>query len=133
MRRRRGRRGCTTLDNHQIWASLALPGAVHDLTTARTHGLIDALTSVNIVAFADKTYQDAGGSVPTPFNVADTDPAVPTAEELQPPPRATIRAVAERAVAAPQGLESSGQAPLLPRRATAIIQAILVLHHIQIT
>ena len=25
-----------------IWASPALPGAVHDLTAARTHGLIDA-------------------------------------------------------------------------------------------
>ncbi len=26
-----------------VWASPALPGAVHDLTAARTHGLIDAL------------------------------------------------------------------------------------------
>jgi len=27
-----------------IWASGALPGAIHDPTAARTHGILDALT-----------------------------------------------------------------------------------------
>lgn len=44
-----------------VWASPALPGSVHDLTAARTHGIIDALTS------ADKGYQGARGSVRTAF------------------------------------------------------------------
>ncbi len=42
-------------------------GAVHDLTAARTHDLINALTSANVMTFADKAYQGAGGSVRTPF------------------------------------------------------------------
>src|SRR5690242_16623932 len=42
-----------------IWASAALPGAVHDLTAARTHHLIEALTRDNVMTFADKAYQGA--------------------------------------------------------------------------
>ncbi|RKN32377.1 hypothetical protein D7044_14130 [Micromonospora musae] len=32
-----------------VWASPALPGSVHDLTAARTHGIIDALTSADVM------------------------------------------------------------------------------------
>jgi hypothetical protein len=38
-----------------VWASPALPGAVHDITAARTVGLIDALTGAGVKTFADKT------------------------------------------------------------------------------
>jgi hypothetical protein len=48
-----------------VWASPALPGSVHDLTAARTYGIIDALTSANVMTFADKGYQGARGSVRT--------------------------------------------------------------------
>lgn len=44
-----------------VWASPALPGAVHDLTAARIHGLIEALSSAHAMTFADKGYQGAGG------------------------------------------------------------------------
>ena len=37
-----------------VWASAALPGSTHDLTAARTHGIIDALTSADVMTFADK-------------------------------------------------------------------------------
>lgn len=37
-----------------VWASAALPGATHDLTAARTQGIIDALTSADVMTFADK-------------------------------------------------------------------------------
>ena len=50
-----------------IWASDALPGSVHDLTAARTHGIIDALTTEKVMTFADKAYQGACGSIRTPF------------------------------------------------------------------
>lgn len=50
-----------------VWASAALPGSTHDLTAARTHGIIDALTSAEVMTFADKAYQGAGGTVRTPF------------------------------------------------------------------
>jgi len=38
----------------RIRASAALPGSTHDLTAARTHGVVDALTSANVMTFADK-------------------------------------------------------------------------------
>lgn len=40
-----------------VWASPALPGAVHDIRAAREHGLLDALTSADINCWADKGYQ----------------------------------------------------------------------------
>jgi hypothetical protein len=48
-----------------IWTSAALPGAAHDLTAARTHGIIHALTSANAMTFADKAHQGAHGSIHT--------------------------------------------------------------------
>jgi hypothetical protein len=50
-----------------VWASPALPGAVHDLAAARHHGLIDALTAANAMTFADKAYQGADRPIRTPF------------------------------------------------------------------
>ena len=40
-----------------LWASAALPGAVHDVKAARTHGIIDALTHAGIRCWADKGYR----------------------------------------------------------------------------
>lgn len=37
-----------------LWASAALPGAVHDIRAARTHGIIDALAQAAIPCWADK-------------------------------------------------------------------------------
>ncbi|MFB4298591.1 transposase family protein [Actinomadura sp. NTSP31] len=37
-----------------IWASPTLPGSTHDLTAAREHGIIDALTDRAIACYADK-------------------------------------------------------------------------------
>jgi hypothetical protein len=49
-----------------VWASPALPGATHDLVAARVHGLLDALTFADVMIFADKGYQGAGG-IRVPF------------------------------------------------------------------
>ena len=50
-----------------LWASPALPGAVHDIHAARTHGIIDALTSAHIPCWADKAYPGAAGTVRVPY------------------------------------------------------------------
>ncbi len=50
-----------------IRASPARLGARPDLPAARTHSIIDALTSEKVMTFADKGYQGARGSVRTPF------------------------------------------------------------------
>mgnify|MGYP002623369019 CR=1 FL=1 len=49
-----------------VWASPALPGAVHDLTAARAHRVITAAARAGMEPLADKGYQGAGGSVTTP-------------------------------------------------------------------
>jgi hypothetical protein len=36
-----------------VWASPALPGALHDLTAARTHDIVNTLTSAHVLTFAD--------------------------------------------------------------------------------
>ena len=50
-----------------LWASAALPGAVHDIRAARTHGIIDALAQADIPCWADKAYRGAGGTVRVPY------------------------------------------------------------------
>ena len=50
-----------------LWASPALPGAVHDIRAARTHGIIDALAEAGVKCWADKGYQGAGGTVRVPY------------------------------------------------------------------
>ncbi|SCD80880.1 transposase family protein [Streptomyces sp. PpalLS-921] len=50
-----------------IWASDALPGAVHDPTAARTHGIPAGLAADDIKCWADKAYQGAGPAVRVPF------------------------------------------------------------------
>lgn len=49
-----------------LWASPALPGAVHDIRAARTHGIIDALAQADIPCWADKACQGACGTVRVP-------------------------------------------------------------------
>lgn len=58
-----------------LWASPALPGSTHDLTAARHHGIIDALTDAGLKCWADKAYQggprsDASASKPWPLSRA---------------------------------------------------------------
>ena len=50
-----------------IWASDVLPGAVHDLTAARTQGIPAALAADGVKCWADKAYQGAGPAVRVPF------------------------------------------------------------------
>lgn len=49
-----------------LWASPALPGAVHDVRAAREHSITDALTAADIKCWGDKAYRGAGGTVRTP-------------------------------------------------------------------
>ncbi|GHG05085.1 hypothetical protein GCM10017667_39750 [Streptomyces filamentosus] len=37
-----------------LWASPALPGAVHDVRAAREHGIVDALAEAGIRCWADR-------------------------------------------------------------------------------
>ena len=108
-----------------IWASPALPGSTHDLTAARRHGLITALTSAAIATFADKGYLGASGAVGT---------AVPGSwprrlpQDVQPSPRNDPRCRRARRRHA-QSLALPDQGPLQPHRISRLLAAILTLHH----
>jgi hypothetical protein len=52
-----------------------LPGSSHDLRAARTHGIIEALSSANMMTFADKAYQGARGSGPSSSYTTPRTPA----------------------------------------------------------
>jgi DDE superfamily endonuclease len=77
----------------------AQPGATHDLTAARAHGIIDALTGAGVMTFADRGCQGAGGSVRTPFKRHHQRPRLSRRQQAVNRNHAKIRAVGERAIA----------------------------------
>ncbi|RLK09644.1 DDE superfamily endonuclease [Micromonospora sp. M71_S20] len=114
-----------------VWASPSLPGAVHDLIAARAHGIIGALTSANVTTFADKGYQGARGSVRTPFKRHRYRPKLSRRQKAVNHTHAKIRARGERAISTLKTWKVLAKLRCCPRRATTIVQAILVLHHVE--
>ncbi|GIJ34993.1 DDE superfamily endonuclease [Micromonospora sediminimaris] len=113
-----------------VWASPALPGSVHDLTAARTHGIIEALTSADVMTFADKGYQAAGASVRTPITRRRSRPKLSRRQKAVNRAHAKIRACGERAIATLKTWKVLAKLRCCPRRATWLVQAILVLHRV---
>ncbi|GAA4102493.1 hypothetical protein HNR30_009104 [Nonomuraea soli] len=110
-----------------VWASPALPGSTHDLTAARATGLVDALTRAGIKTFADRGYQGAGGTIRTPFKRHRHRSLLSRDQKSVNRAHARIRAIGERAVATLKAWKILTRLRCCPRRATAIVQAILVL------
>jgi hypothetical protein len=106
-----------------IWASPTMPGSAHDLTAARTHGLIDGLTQAGVLVLADRGYQGARGTVRVPFRGRDL-PAGPTAVNTA---HARLRAPGERAVATIKNWRLLRKIRACPRRGTALVAAVLTL------
>ncbi|CAM5389622.1 Transposase OS=Streptomyces tendae OX=1932 GN=F3L20_32945 PE=4 SV=1 [Streptomyces tendae] len=50
-----------------LWASPALPGSVHAIKAARTHGIIGAPVRAGVECWADKGYRGADGTVRVPY------------------------------------------------------------------
>ncbi|GIF01668.1 transposase family protein [Paractinoplanes rishiriensis] len=114
-----------------IWASAALPGSIHDLTAARTHHIIDALTRTKMMTFADKAYQGARGSIRTPFKRHRYRPKLSAWQKKVNRAHARTRAIGERANATIKTWKILTKLRCSPHRATPIVQAILVLHHVE--
>jgi hypothetical protein len=109
-----------------LWASPALPGAVHDIKAARSHGIIDALTDVGLACWADKGYQGAGGTVRVPFRgrweqLSAGQQAVNIAH-------ARIRALGEQSMATLKSWRLLRKLRCSTNRITRLVQAILTLH-----
>jgi hypothetical protein len=102
-----------------LWASPALPGAVHDIKG-------DTLTAAGLACWADKGYQGAGGTVRVPFRgrwdrLSAGQRAVNTAH-------AHIRARGEQAMAALKTWRLLRKLRCSTTRITSHVQAILTLH-----
>lgn len=109
-----------------LWASPALPGAVHGIRAARTHGVIDALTDAGLACWADKGYQGAGGTVRVPFRGRrERLSAGQRAVNLS---HARIRALGEQAMAALKQWRLLRKLRCSTTRITETVKAVLVLH-----
>ena len=109
-----------------LWVSPALPGAVHDIKAARTHGIPAALTQAGIRCWADKAYQGAGGTVRVPYRGRwDKLSAGQRAVNVS---HSKIRALGEQAMATLKQWRLLRKLRCSTTRITAIVQAILTLH-----
>ena len=109
-----------------LWASPALPGAVHDVRAARTHGIVDALTTADIPCWADKAYQGAGGTVRVPYR--GRWEKLSAGQRAVNVSHARIRALGEQAMATLKTWRLLRKLRCSTTRITSLVQAVLVLH-----
>lgn len=109
-----------------LWASPALPGAVHDIKAARTHGVIDALTEAGVECWADKGYRGAGGTVRLPY--WGRWHKLSTGQQAVNRSHAKIRALVEQAMATLKTWRLLRKLRCSTTRVTSLVQAVLTLH-----
>ena len=109
-----------------LWASPALPGAVHDVRAAREHGIIDALAEVGIKCWADKGYRGAGGTVRVPCR--GRWETLSTGQKAVNRSHAKIRALVEQAIATLKAWRLLRKLRCSTTRITKLVQAVLTLH-----
>jgi hypothetical protein len=116
-----------------IWASPALPGARHDMGAAREHGILDALNSAGARVLADNGYHGAGPQVRVPQRRRRLDPDTGRYRRLSRNQKqvntahARQRGPGERANAQLKSWRVLRKIRCCPRRATSLVQAVLVL------
>lgn len=103
-----------------------MPGSVHDLTAARTHGVFDALAASELKCWAAKAYQGAGHPVRVPFRGR----RLKRWQRRHNSMRAKIRCLGEQGTATLKGWRLLRKLRCSTNRITAIVQAVLVLHHV---
>lgn len=109
-----------------LWASPALPGAIHDIRAAREHGIDDALADVRINCWADKAYRGAGGTVRTLYR--GRWESFSTGQKAVNRSHAKIRALVEPAVATLTIWRLLRKPRCSTTRITDLVRAVLTLH-----
>ncbi|MET9527018.1 IS5 family transposase [Streptomyces coeruleorubidus] len=109
-----------------LWASPALPGAVHDIKAARTHGIIDALEGVGVDCWADKAYRGAGATARVPYR--GRWETLSTGQQAVNRSHAKIRALVEQVMATPKTWRLLRKLRCSTTRITSLVQAVLTLH-----
>ncbi|MGW2339087.1 transposase family protein [Streptomyces sp. NPDC001661] len=107
-----------------LWASPALPGATHDLTAAREHGIVDALAAAGLKCWADKAYQGAARNNRVPFKGRRRK----RWQRRHNTTHAKIRCVGEQAMATLKNWRLLRKLRCSTNRITAIVKAVLALH-----
>jgi hypothetical protein len=109
----------------------ALPGSAHDLTAAGRHGFTEE-GSVEAMTFAGKAYQGAGGPVRTLFKRhRHRRPKLSARQKAVNRAHTCIRARGECAVPTLKTWKLLFKLCCSRSRETTIMQAILVLHHVE--
>jgi hypothetical protein len=106
----------------------ALPGSTHDLTAARQHGIVEALTQAGLKCWADKAYQGVGGPVWVPFRGR----RLKRWKRRHNTTHAKTCCLGEQAMATLKGWGLWGLLRKLrcsTNRITDVVKAVLVLHH----
>ncbi|GAA3913767.1 hypothetical protein Aau02nite_63500 [Amorphoplanes auranticolor] len=119
------------LRNGDTYARLAAGFEIGVATAWRYVPEAIALLSANVVTFADKGYQGARGSVRTPFKRRRFRPKLSRRQKSVNRAHAKIRVRGERAIATLKTWKVLIKLRCCPRRATAIVRATLVLHHVE--
>jgi hypothetical protein len=108
-----------------LWVWPALSGSTHDLTAARQHGIIEALTDAGLKCWADKAYQGVGGPVRVPVRGR----RLKKWKRRHNTTHAKIRCLGERAMATLKGWRLLRKLCCSTNRIADVVKAVLVLHH----
>ncbi len=108
-----------------LWASPALPGAVHDIRAAREHGIVDALSEAGLRCWADKGYRGAGGTFRIPC--WGRWEALSAGQQAVNRSHAKIRALVEQAMATLKSWRLLRKLRCSTTRITRLVQAVLTL------
>jgi DDE superfamily endonuclease/Helix-turn-helix of DDE superfamily endonuclease len=112
-----------------LWASAALPGAVHDVRAARIHRIPAALAKFGVACYADAAYQGAGPVIAVPFRRRPR--RLSRNQKAINRNHARNRAPGERAMAILKTWKILTKLRCCPHRATNIVAAIRVLQTIE--
>ncbi|MFD8525651.1 transposase family protein [Streptomyces capillispiralis] len=109
-----------------LWASSALPGAVHDVWAAREHGIIAVLAEAGVPCWADKGYRGAGSTVRIPYR--GRWETLSRGQKAVNRSHAEIRALVEQAVATLKSWRLLRKLRCSTTRVTNLVRAVLALH-----
>ncbi|MFF7234621.1 transposase family protein, partial [Streptomyces sioyaensis] len=109
-----------------LWASPALPGAVHDIKAARTHGITNTLEEADVQCWTDKAYRGAGGTIRLPY--WGRRERLSARQQAVNHSHAKIRALVEQAMATLKSRRLLRKLRCSTTRITGLVQAVLTLH-----
>ncbi|MFJ4678598.1 transposase family protein [Kitasatospora sp. NPDC088783] len=109
-----------------VWISRALPGRTHDLTAARTRGIVKTCVRLRVPALADMAYTGAGGTFAVPARRPPRSELGTTQRSLN-RAHARLRYPVERGVATIKRWRIFRHARCSPNWLTSAAKAILTL------